>query len=156
MQVTQSCLTLCNPMDYTVHVILQARLEWVVAYPFSSRVSCIAGRFFSSWATRKGQKLPCHIWKDLACCNQDLLQPNKIKQIYKNNLMNFNIKTNIQLSHWRNVYMYLERCGYVNLTFQLTFTNSRNWSNICTKNLRFKLRCLVNHNIYTRFHRLLI
>ena len=31
----QSCLTLCNPMDYTVHGILQARiLEWV-AFPFS-------------------------------------------------------------------------------------------------------------------------
>ena len=30
MKVTQLCPTLCNPMDYTVHVILQARiLEWV-------------------------------------------------------------------------------------------------------------------------------
>ena len=36
--VTQSCLTLCDLMDYTVHGILQARiLEWV-AVPFS-RVS---------------------------------------------------------------------------------------------------------------------
>ena len=25
-KVTQSCLTLCNPMDYTVHGILQARI----------------------------------------------------------------------------------------------------------------------------------
>ena len=34
MKVTQLCLTLCNPMDYTVHGILQARiLEWV-ALPF--------------------------------------------------------------------------------------------------------------------------
>ena len=34
VKVTQSCLTLCNPMDYTVHGILQARiLEWV-AFPF--------------------------------------------------------------------------------------------------------------------------
>ena len=33
--VTQSCPTLCRPMDYTVHEILQARiLEWV-ALPFS-------------------------------------------------------------------------------------------------------------------------
>ena len=32
--VAQSCLTLCDPMDYTVHGILQARiLEWV-AFPF--------------------------------------------------------------------------------------------------------------------------
>ena len=35
VKVTQSCLTLCDPMDYTVHGILQARiLEWV-AFPFS-------------------------------------------------------------------------------------------------------------------------
>ena len=52
-------------MDYTVHGILQARiLEWV-AFPFSSassqprdqtQVSCIAGRFFTSWATREAQE----------------------------------------------------------------------------------------------------
>ena len=36
VKVAQSCLTLCNPMDYAVHGILQARiLEWV-AFPFSS------------------------------------------------------------------------------------------------------------------------
>ena len=30
MKVTQSCLTLCDLMDYTVHTILQARIvEWV-------------------------------------------------------------------------------------------------------------------------------
>ena len=35
VKVTQSCPTLCDPMDYTVHEILQARiLEWV-AVPFS-------------------------------------------------------------------------------------------------------------------------
>ena len=35
MKVAQSCPTLCDPMDYTVHGILQARiLEWV-AVPFS-------------------------------------------------------------------------------------------------------------------------
>ena len=33
MKVARSCLTLCDPMDYTVHGILQARvLEWV-AFP---------------------------------------------------------------------------------------------------------------------------
>ena len=51
-------------MDYTVHGIIQARiLEWV-AFPFSrwpsqprdqTQVSCIAGRFFTSWATRQAQ-----------------------------------------------------------------------------------------------------
>ena len=60
--VTQLCLTLCNPIDYTVHGILQARiLEWV-AFPFSrgssqprdqTQVSCIAGGFCISGATRE-------------------------------------------------------------------------------------------------------
>ena len=65
--VTQSCLTLCDPMDYSppdssVHEILKARiLEWV-AIPFSrgssqprdwTRVSHIVGRFFTIWATRE-------------------------------------------------------------------------------------------------------
>ena len=35
VEVTQSYVTLCDPMDYRVHGILQARLlEWV-AVPFS-------------------------------------------------------------------------------------------------------------------------
>ena len=35
MKVAESCPTLCNPIDYTVHGILQARiLKWVE--PFSS------------------------------------------------------------------------------------------------------------------------
>ena len=35
VKAAQSCLTLCDPMDYTVHEILQARiLDWV-AFPFS-------------------------------------------------------------------------------------------------------------------------
>ena len=34
MKVAQECPTLCDPMDYTVHKILQARtLDWV-AFPF--------------------------------------------------------------------------------------------------------------------------
>ena len=66
VQVTQSCLTLCDPVDFTgrgiqswntVHGILQAKiLEWV-AFPFfrgysqprdQTQVSSIAGRFFTS------------------------------------------------------------------------------------------------------------
>ena len=56
VKVTQSHPTLCDPMDYTVHGILQVRiLEWV-AFPFSrgssqprdwTQISCIAGRFFT-------------------------------------------------------------------------------------------------------------
>ena len=55
-------VALCDPMDYRVHGILQARmLEWV-AIPFSrgssqprgwTQVSHIAGGFFTSWTTRE-------------------------------------------------------------------------------------------------------
>ena len=65
VKVAQSCLTLFNLMDYTVHGILQARiLEWV-AFPFSrgssqpsdqTQVSRIAGEFFISLAIREAQE----------------------------------------------------------------------------------------------------
>ena len=43
VKVPQSCPTLCDPIDYTVHGILQARiLEWV-AVPFSMGSSHIQG-----------------------------------------------------------------------------------------------------------------
>ena len=35
MLVTQLCPTLCDPMDYTVHELLQARILERVAVPFS-------------------------------------------------------------------------------------------------------------------------
>ena len=64
-KVIQSCLTLCDLMDHTVHGIIQARiLEWV-AFPFSRRssqprdwtqVSHTAGGFFTSRATREAQE----------------------------------------------------------------------------------------------------
>ena len=71
----QSCPTLCDPMDYSlpgssVHGILQARiLEWVAMPSFreSSQpsnwthvfcVSCIAGGFFTHWATWEAPNVP--------------------------------------------------------------------------------------------------
>ena len=57
VKVAQLCQTLCDPMDYAVHGILQTRiLDWV-SFPFSREfsqprdgdlVSCTAGRFFTS------------------------------------------------------------------------------------------------------------
>ena len=38
-KVTQSCPTLCNPTDYTVHGILQERIQEWVAFPFSRESS---------------------------------------------------------------------------------------------------------------------
>ena len=56
VNVAQSCLTLCDPVDYIVHGMLQVRiLEWV-AIPLSrgssqpraqTQISSIAGGFFS-------------------------------------------------------------------------------------------------------------
>ena len=84
--VTQSCPTLCDPVDCSppgssVHGILQARiLEWV---PFSrgsskprdwTQVSCIAGRRFNLWATReawineKGPNFYNFLFPHLHCC----------------------------------------------------------------------------------------
>ena len=76
----QSCPALCDPMDLACQAplsmgILQVRtLEWV-AIPFSresflsrdqTKVSCIAGRFFTVWATREA---PFGPW---ACFNNRL------------------------------------------------------------------------------------
>ena len=71
----QSCPTLCNPVDCSpqgssvCNILLARILKWV-AITFSrgsswprdrTRLFCIAGRFFTTWATRH-----ClgHIWKD--------------------------------------------------------------------------------------------
>ena len=62
VKVAQLCPTLCDPMDYIVHGILQAKiLDWV-AFPFSSGssqprnqtgVSCIVGGFFTNLTIRE-------------------------------------------------------------------------------------------------------
>ena len=66
VKVTLSYLTLCDPMDYTVHGILQARILKWVAFPFSrgsyqsrdqTQVSHIAGTFFTSWVTEKSKNI---------------------------------------------------------------------------------------------------
>ena len=66
VRVAQSCPTLCDPMDSTVHGILQARILEQVAIPFfrgsswprdRTHISNTAGRFFTIWATREAQTL---------------------------------------------------------------------------------------------------
>ena len=56
VKVTQLCPTLCDPTDYIVHGVLQARILHWVAFPFCrgsfqprnwTGVSCIAGGFFT-------------------------------------------------------------------------------------------------------------
>ena len=65
--VSQLCPTLCSPMDCSspgssVHGILQTRILEQIVIPFSrgsswprdrTQASCIAGRFFTTWATRE-------------------------------------------------------------------------------------------------------
>ena len=92
-EVTQSCLTLCDPMDYSltgssVHGIFQARiLEWV-SISFSRRsswhrdqtqVSRVVGRRFTFWATREvdtcmqvsttNEHLPSNSTMIKSCCH---------------------------------------------------------------------------------------
>ena len=69
--VTQSCPTLCDPMDgrppgYSIQGILQARiLEWIVIPFFRGsfwlrdwlRVSCTIGRFSTIWSTREAPEI---------------------------------------------------------------------------------------------------
>ena len=89
VKVSQLCLTLDDPMDYTVYGILQSRiLEWV-AFPFSrgssqprdwTQVSHIAGGLSTSWATREALgKSPTQI---VAKCLLTLVIPTYIKPHY--------------------------------------------------------------------------
>ena len=92
VKVTQSCLTLCDPMDYTVHGILQARiLEWT-AFPFSrgsswlrdwTGIYCIAGRFFTNWDMREasvGEEVskskPKYIWTNKKWIKRETINRN--------------------------------------------------------------------------------
>ena len=86
--VTQSCLTLCDCVDCSlpgssVHGILQTgKLEWV-AIPFSRGlsqpgaqiwISCIAGRFFTVWATGT-------VWNKSNQCPRDMEKSRRPTEI---------------------------------------------------------------------------
>ena len=77
--VTQSCTTLCDPLDYSppgssVHEISQARILERSVMPFSrgsswsrdqthvSCVSCIASGFFTCWAIREAPRFTWIYW----------------------------------------------------------------------------------------------
>ena len=81
----QSCPTLFNPLDWSppgssVHGILQASILECIAMPSSrgsswprdrTQVSCIAGGFFTVWATREDNspyKPQRHFYFLLKCC----------------------------------------------------------------------------------------
>ena len=107
--LAQSYPALCDPMDCSlpgssVHGILQARiLEWVAISSFrgSSRprdqtqVSCIAGRFFTIWATKEAEEDKCN--SNLKNSTRGFsLQPSGFPNWY------FQYLTSAQNSWWRN------------------------------------------------------
>ena len=107
----ESCPTLCDPRDYSllgssVHGILQTGiLEWV-AMPFSrgsswsrdqTQVSCIAGRFFTIWATRKAQLIY------MKCIRQHLAQSwNKSSAIMAIRLLRIRFHGSWGWGNWKS------------------------------------------------------
>ena len=115
VKATQSCPTLWDPMDCTVHGILQIGiLEWV-AIPFSRgssqprdriQVSRIAGRFFTSWATSEAQRIKKQLYfyvlsrndQKMKCLKMPFIliwknqtSRNKFKKFHKANVENCQI-----------------------------------------------------------------
>ena len=90
VKVTQLYWTLCDPMDYTVHVSLQARILGWVAFPFSrgfshprdqTQVFCIADGLFTSWDIRealsRGYTLP-KLCPPKVCLSAQSLSPLRL------------------------------------------------------------------------------
>ena len=102
--VTQSCPTLYDPMYHSlpgssVHGIIQARiLEWVaISYSWGSSqlkdrtgVSCIAGRFFTIWATREASIHLNAEFQRIARRDKIAFLSDQCKEIEENNRMGKN------------------------------------------------------------------
>ena len=80
VNVTQLCPTLCDPIDYTVHEIAEARILEQAVFPFSrgssqprdqTQVPCTAGGFFTSWATREARLT--YMWVSILVISKYLL-----------------------------------------------------------------------------------
>ena len=105
VKVAQWCLTFCDPIYYTVHGILQARiLEWV-AFPFSressqprdrTQVSHVAGGFFTNWAIREAPS------ESQGCKQIFLLLQSETVSLYLKAVQYANILENIiwNNGHW--------------------------------------------------------
>ena len=113
-KVTQSCQTLCNPLGYRVHGIIQARiLEWA-AFHFSrgssqprdwTQVSHIAGGFFTTesqgkplYKLRKGDNESISSLHDADVIPAWLLNMSNIRLNFLHNIGNTNQNSNIKFS----------------------------------------------------------
>ena len=79
----QSCLTLCNPMDYgspgfSVHGIFKARILEQVAISYSKGFSQPRSRTHVSWASCIGR---CILYHGILLCNKNVLLKNTINWI---------------------------------------------------------------------------
>ena len=142
--VTQSCLTLCDPMDCSppgssVHGILQARiLEWV-AIPFSRessqsrdwiQVSCIAGRFFYNLSHHGSPQITLHPAYTVVTC---LSWSNSIRSS----------KDNIPYNYYKVIYF---KAALIKPTFVLQWLDFKQGSELevylfCTRLYSFFLNC---------------
>ena len=92
--VAQSCLTLCDPKDYSppgssFHGILQARILAGIAILFSrgsswpkdwSWFSCFAGSFFTIWATKEAPCMVIVFWFHVFTCSCPVSPAPHIKE----------------------------------------------------------------------------
>ena len=145
VKVAQLCPTLCDPMDYTVHGILQARImEWV-AFPFSrgssqprgqTQVSHIAGGFFISWATNGA--------------------PFKVKSSLNTHSKkeNQNVNSGIEITYiiffelFSSLLIALEEFSHIRIYLVLLLNENRKLSTVCQTNIhhqRISTRCNILH-----------
>ena len=118
-EVTQSCLAFCDPRDHTVHGILQARILGWAVFPFSwessqprdwTRVSCIAGAFFTNWAIREALRVAKTFLKKK---KNKVLGPSLlyIKSYYKSMVSNTVwYRYMCMLSHFTHVQFFVTPC----------------------------------------------
>ena len=93
-------------MDYTVYEILQARIPEWVAFPFSrgssqsrdwTQVSHIAGRFFTSWASREAQVHNDNDWSEPGNKSMPILRAHAKLEVVSTNQLLLNVGFHFKL-----------------------------------------------------------
>ena len=141
VKLAQSCPTLCDSRNYTVHGILQARiLEWV-AFPFSrgssqprdrSQVSRIAGGFFTSWATRKA-----HLSCQSLIYITNFREPTLVLSLFFLNFINFLWVPSSGFLWVYSTVVFLTSCVQLPQVKVVRFLISPAWATCCMSSLLF-------------------